>query len=122
MLSVSPFIAINFATFDVLKQRFTNHSTVNVLLLGAASGLFAQSVCYPLDTVRRRQQMKGKHYNSMLDAFRRITREEGVRGLYRGMVPNAAKVVPNNAIRFVVFEAIKRHMGIGGEGGGGGGM
>ena len=121
MLSVSPFIAINFATFDILKQHFTNHSTVNILLLGAAAGLFAQSVCYPLDTVRRRQQMKGRNYNSMLDAFSRISREEGIRGLYRGMVPNAVKVVPNNAIRFVVFEAVKRHMGIGGADGGGGG-
>ena len=123
MLSVSPFIAINFASFDLLKQRVADHSTANILLLGAASGLLAQSVCYPLDTVRRRQQMRGKHYDGMLDAFQRILKVEGVRGLYRGMVPNAVKVVPNNAIRFVVFEAVKKHMGIGqAHGGGGGGM
>ena len=120
MLSVSPFIAINFASFDMLKQHVAVHSNSNILLLGAASGLFAQSVCYPLDTVRRRQQMKGRHYEGMVDAFRQIVKVEGVRGLYRGMVPNAVKVVPNNAIRFVVFEAAKKHMGLGGQGSGGG--
>ena len=118
MLSVSPFIAINFASFDLLKQRVPVHSNVNILLLGAASGLLAQSVCYPLDTVRRRQQMKGRHYDGVVDAFRQIVKAEGVRGLYRGMVPNAVKVVPNNAIRFVVFEAVKKHMGLGGQGSG----
>ena len=122
MWSVSPFIAINFASFDLLKQRVQVHSTLNILLLGAASGLLAQSVCYPLDTVRRRQQMKGRHYAGMLDAFQRIAQVEGIRGFYRGMVPNAIKVVPNNAIRFVVFEAVKKQLGLAGTGSGGGGM
>ena len=126
MLSVSPFIALNFASFDLLKQRFPAAEsplalspTLHTLALGAAAGLFAQSVCYPLDTIRRRQQIKGKHYNGTIDAILKIGRGEGVRGFYRGMVPNAVKVVPSNAIRFVVYEAIKRHFGLDGGASGG---
>jgi len=125
MLSVSPFIALNFASFDLLKQRFPAADsplalspTLHTLSLGAAAGLFAQSVCYPLDTIRRRQQIKGKHYNGTVDAILKIGRGEGVRGFYRGMVPNAVKVVPSNAIRFVVYEAIKRHFNLDGAGSG----
>ena len=121
ILSVSPFIALNFASFDTLKQRFPAADsplalspTLHILALGAAAGLFAQSVCYPLDTIRRRQQIKGKHYNGTLDAIVKIGRGEGVRGFYRGMVPNAVKVVPSNAIRFVVYEAIKRYFNLDG--------
>ena len=126
MLSVSPFIALNFASFDLLKQRFpaadsllAHSPTLHTLTLGAAAGLFAQSVCYPLDTIRRRQQIKGKHYNGTVDAIMKIGRGEGVRGFYRGMVPNAVKVVPSNAIRFVVYDAIKRQFNLDGAASGG---
>lgn len=33
------------------------------LVLGGVSGTFAATVCYPLDTIRRRMQMKGKTYS-----------------------------------------------------------
>jgi len=116
MLSVSPFIAINFASFDLLRQMFphaTNHQWMNVLVIGGASGLLAQSVCYPLDTVRRRMQLHGSHYSNMTHAFSTILRKEGWAGFYKGMMPNAVKVVPNNAIRFFAYEWIKKQIGLG---------
>lgn len=33
------------------------------LLVGAASGTLAATVCYPLDTVRRRMQLRGHGYH-----------------------------------------------------------
>jgi len=67
VISLSPFIAINFACFDTLKTLVYPSTTRKknpaiILGLGAASGIFAQTVCYPLDTVRRRMQMKGRVY------------------------------------------------------------
>lgn len=89
--------------------------------MGGMAGIFAQTCCFPLDTVRRRMQLKGRPYKHTLDAFRTIARDEGFRGFYRGMVPNAIKVIPNNAIRFLVFTQIKQWWGLTGGGGGGGG-
>merc|ERR1711935_317529 len=95
VISITPFIAINFAMFDSMKTHFTKSTgqekagVVPTLLMGAASGLFAQTLCYPLDTVRRRMQLKGKVYTSMLNAINTIVREEGPRALYLGMAPNA---------------------------------
>lgn len=85
---------------------------VQNLLLGGASGTFAATVCYPLDTVRRRMQMKGVVYDSQLDALRTIAATEGYRGFYRGWAANTLKVVPQNAIRFVSYELLKKLLGV----------
>ena len=122
VLSLSPFIAINFASFDTLKTKVLEIqmdsnpeakclSAPVTLSLGACAGLSAQTVCFPLDTVRRRMQLKGTHYSGTVDAFKTITRVEGVRGLYKGMLPNAIKIIPNNSIRFFVFDFLKRLSG-----------
>lgn len=115
VVSLCPFIALNFTTFDVLKARvYANEKPglVGTLALGACAGLVAQSFCHPLDTVRRRMQIKGSPYKGTLHALRKIAAEEGVRGFYQGVVPNAVKIVPNNAIRFSVFTQLKSYMNV----------
>lgn len=80
--------------------------------MGGCSGTLAASVCYPLDTIRRRMQMKGRAYAGQVDAVRTIARTEGYRGFYRGWVANTVKVVPQNAIRMVAYEAAKSVLGV----------
>lgn len=53
------------------------------------------------------KQMKGKTYNGQLHAFSSIWAAEGARGFYRGWSANTIKVVPQNAIRLVSYEALK---------------
>ena len=112
MCSLGPFIAINFATYDTLKTYLSINyperinAPSSILLMGATAGLTAQTICYPLDTIRRRSETYGKHYNSLFDAFKTIARKEGFVGFYRGMLANSIKVVPNNFIRFFVFEKL----------------
>jgi len=55
-----------------VKQKITSN-----ILIGAASGTFAATACYPLDTIRRRMQMPGITYKNQLDAFRTIWATEG---------------------------------------------
>lgn len=118
MLSLSPFIAINFASFDTLKTWYYGETKMTkkelkarnpavILGLGALAGIIAQTACYPLDTVRRRMQLAGKTYSSTANAFATILKDEGIAGYYKGMTANAMKVVPNNAIRFAAFEVLK---------------
>ena len=52
-------------------------------------------------------QLKGRIYPNTPMAFITIAREEGPMGFYRGMLPNALKVMPNNAIRFAAYETLK---------------
>lgn len=50
-------------------------SIVANLTLGGTSGFVAATICYPLDTIRRRMQMAGHLYDSQIDAFRTIWRK-----------------------------------------------
>ena len=49
--------------------------------------------------------------DSMLTLFRAIYRNEGIRGLYRGITPNFMKVIPAVSIGYVVYENVKRTLG-----------
>ena len=122
LLSLAPFIATNFATFDALKSWYIgpdgdpkSASTLVILGLGACAGLFAQSVCYPLDTIRRSMQMPNHNYNGILDCMYKIATNpngNGMKSFYKGLVPNAIKIVPNNGIRFLVYSKLTTYMGI----------
>ena len=76
LVGIAPYAALNFASYDLAKKWFYHggkpQGTVQNLLLGAATGTFAATVCYPLDTVRRRMQMKGKTYNGQIHAMTEI--------------------------------------------------
>ncbi|CAI7757478.1 unnamed protein product [Closterium sp. NIES-53] len=117
LLGIAPYAALNFASYDLLKSSLYKSGVVkesipNNLLMGATAGTIATTVCYPLDTVRRRMQMKGKVYSNTMDAFATMARTEGARGFYRGWWANTLKVVPQNSIRFVAYEFFKSMVGV----------
>jgi len=64
-------------------------------IAGLGAGAMATLLTYPLDLLRTRFQVKdlqhvdeSLRYKSVWDAFRRIIRHDGVRGLYQGFSPN----------------------------------
>lgn len=64
------------------------------------------------DVLRRRFQINtmtgmGYHYTSIWDAIKVIVAEEGVRGLYKGIVPNLLKVAPSMASSWLSFEVTR---------------
>lgn len=115
LAGVAPYAALNFAAYDLLKAWFyvpgsVQSGTAN-LVIGGLAGTAAASACYPLDTVRRRMQMRGVTYPSMGAALITIAKTEGVRGFYKGWLANTLKVAPMSAIRFVAYEQLKRLLG-----------
>ena len=43
----------------------------------------------------------------MVDTLKTIFKDEGLRGLYRGLLPNFLKVIPAVSIGYVVYEQLK---------------
>ena len=118
-LGVAPYVAFNFAVYEGMKKWFTEHeqepSVPIRLLCGGLAGTVAQTVTYPLDLIRRRfQVMDSKRfdyqYKSTWDAVKTIIAKEGVRGLYRGTLPNILKVAPAMSVSFVTYEQSKKRM------------
>ena len=50
--------------------------------------------------------------DTMLGLFKKILRTEGPRGLYRGITPNFMKVIPAVSISYVVYEHVRKYMGV----------
>ncbi|KAL2370135.1 mitochondrial carrier protein [Blastomyces gilchristii SLH14081] len=111
---VAPYVGLNFMTYESVRKYLTpegdlNPSPYRKLLAGAISGAVAQTCTYPFDVLRRRFQVNtmsglGYQYTSVWDAVRLIIKQEGVRGLYKGIVPNLLKVAPSMASSWLSYE------------------
>jgi solute carrier family 25 phosphate transporter 23/24/25/41 len=67
------------------------------------------------DVLRRRFQINtmsgmGYQYKGIFDAVRVIVSQEGVRGLYKGIVPNLLKVAPSMASSWLSFEMTRDYL------------
>jgi len=77
------------------------------------SSVILYAATFPLDLVRRRKQLEGaggraRVYNTgLFGTFKHIFRSEGLRGLYRGILPEYYKVVPGVGICFMTYETLK---------------
>ncbi|KAJ1305714.1 hypothetical protein OPQ81_010449 [Rhizoctonia solani] len=118
-VGVAPYVGINFAAYERLRQIITPDPTVDYsaprkLMCGALAGSISQTLTYPFDVLRRKMQVVGMQqgvlgykYNGAIDALRTIVRVEGIQGLYRGLWPNLLKVAPSIATSFFTYETVK---------------
>ncbi|XP_016417085.1 calcium-binding mitochondrial carrier protein SCaMC-3 isoform X2 [Sinocyclocheilus rhinocerous] len=125
MLGIIPYAGIDLAIYETLKngwlQRHAEGSPdPGVLVLvgcGTVSSTCGQLASYPLALIRTRMQaqasVKGAPQLSMLTLFRNIVAQEGVVGLYRGIAPNFLKVIPAVSISYVVYEHMRKVLGVG---------
>lgn len=56
---------------------------------------------------------EGKPKLTMVGQFKYIISHEGVPGLYRGITPNFLKVIPAVSMSYVVYEHMKKVLGVG---------
>ncbi|CAA2964921.1 nicotinamide adenine dinucleotide transporter 2, mitochondrial isoform X2 [Olea europaea subsp. europaea] len=77
---------------------------------GAAAGAIAATFVCPLDVIKTRLQVCGlpelhpsQRGSVLLTSLQNIVRNEGVRGLYRGLSPTLAALLPNWAVYFTVY-------------------
>ncbi|KNZ49226.1 hypothetical protein VP01_513g3 [Puccinia sorghi] len=76
-----------------------------VFHVGAGAGMVSSVITCPLDVVKTKLQAQGGLLHS--SSMRIIWREEGFRGLYRGLGPTIIGYLPTWAIYFTVYDAAK---------------
>lgn len=134
LAGILPYAGTSFFVYDTLKgavlrgaspalTRRSADGTESVLrnpvqlAVGSLAGAAAQTVSYPIDTVRRQVQLQGLASRSAdglssLAVLRGILRAEGVRGLFIGLSINYLKVAPATSVSFFVYERLRRHLGV----------
>eukprot|EP01132_Coremiostelium_polycephalum_P006157 gene6157-7669_t len=120
VLKVSPNTGIRFLTYEFCKKHFTNGdptkklSGTQTMFSGAMAGLTSTFFTYPLDVIRIRLSLQG--LNNGLGTYRykgvghgmiRIYKEEGVRGLYKGLGTAILSVAPWVSLSFASYEGLK---------------
>jgi len=92
---------------NILEKKKRITPTV-AFLLGALGKLFATSITYPYITVKSRMHVAGRDggKDSMLEGIRRIIREEGYFGLYKGIGPKVTQSVLTAAFLFAFKDVL----------------
>lgn len=81
--------------------------------LGSLAGAFGAFMVYPIDLVKTRMQNQRSArvgqllYKNSLDCFQKVLRNEGVRGLYSGVLPQLVGVAPEKAIKLTVNDLVR---------------
>ncbi len=121
LISGAPYVGMQMTLYEMGKNATRSlwppGSSIPLflpnLVIGAASGVVAQTIFYPGDTLRRRMQTNGiggetKIYASTWDCAKKIAAREGVmRGFFGGCWANAVKAVPGAALQFACFDYFK---------------
>ncbi|KAG0301357.1 mitochondrial aspartate-glutamate transporter agc1 [Dissophora globulifera] len=97
------------AIHDILKGSYG-------FLLGSISGAVGATVVYPIDLVKTRMQNQRSKvvgellYKNSLDCFKKVVKNEGLLGLYRGLGPQLVGVAPEKAIKLTMNDLVREHL------------
>lgn len=117
------FASVRIGLYDSVKAFYAgaqkvDYGGVNILTrisAGITTGACAVLSAQPTDVVKIRLQAQGnavlngapKRYSGAMNAYQTIAKEEGVRGLWKGTMPNVARNSVVNASEVVAYDLIK---------------
>lgn len=124
LFQIAPYMGLSFGIYSSLNSVAATrmdmaHSSALAVALsyvgtGAIAGLLSKLTVYPLDTVKKRMQMRQvprctsygviPHYESSWACLRDILAREGLRGLYKGTSPSLVKSVVTHSSTFATYE------------------
>lgn len=113
------FASIRIGSYDVFRDYYTKLFKSNSqkptflsrMAAGITTGALAIMIAQPTDVVKVRMQAQRPgvpaRYSGTINAYRTIAVTEGVKGLWKGMVPNIARNVVVNCSELVTYDIIK---------------
>ncbi|TGZ64533.1 hypothetical protein CRM22_006328 [Opisthorchis felineus] len=135
VIGIIPYAGIELALYERCKsayiQRFMTSDdpscssaqklhppTYVVPIFAAVSSACAIVATYPASLVRAKLQATYWSYSTQqkitaINLIRTIWRDDGISGLYRGMLTNLTKVIPAVGISLATYEALRREFNLG---------
>ncbi|NWR25925.1 S2542 protein, partial [Emberiza fucata] len=110
MVRVIPYAAIQFCAHEEYKQILGNYygfqgNQINYQLIHQGALLGAPQ---PLTSAGLLSPCPHGRYSSIVHVFIRISREEGLKTLYRGFTPTILGVIPYAGLSFFTYETLKK--------------
>ncbi|XP_035718764.1 mitochondrial thiamine pyrophosphate carrier-like [Vespa mandarinia] len=121
LLQIAPHTGLQFLFYkylvDIYKKYFKETETnfYNSMISGSIAGLMAKTVVYPMDLARKRLQIQGFEYGrkefgrffkckGLIDCLRVTIKDEGVKSLFKGLLPSQLKAALTTAFHFTFYE------------------
>jgi solute carrier family 25 protein 33/36 len=107
--------AIYFVLYEKLKKLSADHTNHALLAYFTSAGFaktLASCLCYPHEVARTRLREEGNKYTGFFQTLSLVVKEEGMRGLYKGMGTHLIRQIPNTAIVMTTYELIVNHFSV----------
>ena len=113
-----PFSAIYFTTYSHLKtdvfgeSKEKRLSPLELLAAGAVAGMPASYLATPADVIKTRLQVVARTgqqtYTGIMDAVRKISREEGLTAFFKGGPARVLRSSPQFGFTLLTYELLQR--------------
>uniref|UniRef100_A0A8D8Y5T9 Solute carrier family 25 member 35 n=2 Tax=Cacopsylla melanoneura TaxID=428564 RepID=A0A8D8Y5T9_9HEMI len=109
-------------SFTLFKSYFKKHkifssnedSIINTFAASMIGGVFIAIFMAPFDTISTRlynqgvdKQGRGLLYNSYMDCVRKTFKQEGVQGLYKGILPCYLRIGPHTVLSLMFWDMLR---------------
>ena len=117
---IVPYMGLFFASYESLKPAMANAPIAvpfggSDAVAGVMASVLSKTAVYPLDTTRKRLQVQGPMrskyvhrniplYTGVISTLGTIAKNEGMRGLYRGLTVSLLKAAPASAVTMWTYE------------------
>eukprot|EP01137_Pigoraptor_chileana_P011509 Opistho-2@62487 len=116
LLRQASYGTIKIGVYQSLKRLIVKDPKDETLLqnicAGALAGIISSSIATPTDVVKVRMQAHSAvpRYSGVFNAFATIFREEGVKGLWKGVGPTAQRAAVITSVELPVYDTCKRNL------------
>lgn len=111
VVSISLYTGLMFWSYEttrMISSKINVYQPIVEPICGFAAGIFAKSIVFPLDLVRRRLQVNKLKNKNFLVTGLNVVKVEGLKGLYKGFFVSIIKSAPTTAISIWTYEHVLR--------------
>jgi solute carrier family 25 protein 38 len=104
-----PVVAIYFTSIEILSSLKVklHNEFITSFFIGATSRTIAGVSMFPLSLIKTHYESDMYRHENMVSAFKTIFKENGLRGLYKGLSPTLLRDINYSGIHYMIYSKLK---------------